>query len=253
MNAGAAGVSVAGETVLLDAVDRRVRALQHVTILLGIFLLFTGGAIAMRQGAGPRALAALGAGLVVIASAMFARQRWEVEYRGHRIRFENGPTTAEQLFVDGRLVGRGGFGRVRTIATVLPSGERITAVSRADLLSFGCRIVARAAGRHYLLFYDVVGDYVERRAAYRAEHLALAQVAVARGELVLGGALADPVDGAVLLFHGDAPAVAERFAAADPYVRNGLVTRWRVRPWTTVVGQEAATPVPATTAGEVVP
>jgi uncharacterized protein YciI len=89
---------------------------------------------------------------------------------------------------------------------------------------------------HQLLLYYVVPDYVERRAAHRAEHLALAQAAHARGELILGGALADPVDGAVLLFRGDSPAAAEAFARADPYVRNGLVTRWRVRAWNTVVG-----------------
>lgn len=95
---------------------------------------------------------------------------------------------------------------------------------------------------HYLLLYDVVPDYVERRAAFRAEHIALAQAAHARGELVLGGALADPVDGAVLVFRGASPASAEEFAKADPYVRNGLVTRWRVRAWTTVVGDGAAPP-----------
>jgi uncharacterized protein YciI len=92
---------------------------------------------------------------------------------------------------------------------------------------------------HYLLFYDVVADYVERRAPFRAEHLALARAAHANGDLVLGGALADPVDGAVLLFRGGSPAATEAFAAADPYVRHGLVTRWRVRPWTTVVGDAA--------------
>ena len=96
---------------------------------------------------------------------------------------------------------------------------------------------------HYLLFYDVAPDYLTRRGEYRAEHLALGWAAQARGELVLGGALADPVDGAVLLFRGDSPAVAESFTAADPYVRNGLVKSWRVRPWTTVIGETAATPV----------
>jgi len=96
---------------------------------------------------------------------------------------------------------------------------------------------------HYLLLYDVVPDYVERRAAFRDEHLALAWQAHGRGELVLGGALADPVDGAVLFFSCDSPAPVEAFAAADPYVRNGLVTKWRVRAWTTVVGTTAATPV----------
>ena len=92
----------------------------------------------------------------------------------------------------------------------------------------------------YLLFYDVVSDYAERRLPFRAAHLVHARAAVARGELVLGGALADPIDGAVLLFTGSSPAVAETFAAADPYVTNGLVTRWRVRTWTTVVGEHAA-------------
>jgi uncharacterized protein len=97
---------------------------------------------------------------------------------------------------------------------------------------------------HYLLFYDVIGEYAERRRAFRAAHLAHARQAVARGDLVLGGALAGPVDGAVLLFTGSSPAVAERFAAGDPYVTNGLVTKWRVREWTTVVGAQAATPLP---------
>jgi uncharacterized protein YciI len=93
---------------------------------------------------------------------------------------------------------------------------------------------------HYLLFYDVVADYVERRQPLRGKHLAHARAAHARGQLLLGGALADPVDGAVLLFQGESPAVAEAFAAADPYVTHGLVTRWRVRAWTTVVGDGAA-------------
>jgi uncharacterized protein len=97
---------------------------------------------------------------------------------------------------------------------------------------------------HYLLFYDVVPDYAERRLAYRAGHLALGRAAAERGELVLGGALADPVDGAVLLFAGDSPEVAASFARADPYVTNGLVTSWRVREWTTVVGPAAAVKLP---------
>lgn len=96
---------------------------------------------------------------------------------------------------------------------------------------------------HYLLLYDAAPDYMERRAEFRSQHLALAWQAKDRGELVLGGALADPVDGAVLLFQGDSPEVAARFAKADPYVTNGLVASWRVRTWTTVVGDLAVSPV----------
>ncbi len=97
---------------------------------------------------------------------------------------------------------------------------------------------------HYLLFYDVAENYVEKRQAFRAAHLEYARQAVARGELILGGALANPVDGAVLLFCGPSPAVAESFAGHDPYVLNGLVTHWRVREWATVVGAQAAIRLP---------
>ncbi len=89
---------------------------------------------------------------------------------------------------------------------------------------------------HTILFYDVVDDYAERRTQYRQQHLDLARQAQQRGELVLAGALAEPADGAVLVFRGDSTAVAEAFAKADPYVQNGLVTSWRVRKWTTVIG-----------------
>jgi len=96
---------------------------------------------------------------------------------------------------------------------------------------------------HYLLFYEVGEDYLSQRAEFREEHLAKACKASAQGELVLGGALADPVDRAVLLFKGDTPEVAEKFARVDPYVMNGLVKRWYVREWTTVAGEDAATPI----------
>jgi uncharacterized protein YciI len=96
---------------------------------------------------------------------------------------------------------------------------------------------------HYLLFYDLAPDYLERRPAFRDAHLALAWAAQQRGELILGGALAEPADTAVLFFQGDSPAVVEQFVAADPYVHHGLVVSWRIRPWTTVVGDLASTPV----------
>jgi uncharacterized protein YciI len=94
--------------------------------------------------------------------------------------------------------------------------------------------------RHFLLFYDTDDDFLARRAAHRSVHLKHAWDAAERGELVLGGALAGAEGGALLLFRGDSPEVAEAFARADPYVVNGLVKTWRVREWTTVVGDGAA-------------
>ena len=97
--------------------------------------------------------------------------------------------------------------------------------------------------KHFLLFYEGASDYLERRPRFRSDHLRYAWSAHERGELVVAGALADPVDGAVLMFAGEDPSAAEAFARADPYVINGLVKRWHVREWSTVVGEIAATPV----------
>jgi uncharacterized protein len=90
---------------------------------------------------------------------------------------------------------------------------------------------------YYALFYETVDDFISRRTPYRDEHLRLARGAHARGELLLAGALGDPA-GALLVFQGGAPASAEAFARNDPYVKNGLVIRWKVRPWAVVVGNE---------------
>ena len=97
--------------------------------------------------------------------------------------------------------------------------------------------------KHWLLFYKTVPDHAERRQAHRALHLQKAREAQERGELVLGGGLTEGEAGAALLFRGESPEVAERFAQNDPYVTEGLVTRWWVSEWITVVGDAAANPV----------
>jgi uncharacterized protein YciI len=103
--------------------------------------------------------------------------------------------------------------------------------------------------KYFVLFYYLVEDYVARRVPLREEHLALARAANRRGELLLAGALSDPADRAVFVFRVANPSVVEDFVKLDPYVLNGLVTRWEVRPWNVVVGNEpfdasAPTPTP---------
>lgn len=89
---------------------------------------------------------------------------------------------------------------------------------------------------YYALLYRTVDNYVNLRAPFRAAHLALAEAAQQRGELLLGGAFREPADGALLVFRAESAAVVEQFVAADPYVQNGLVTQWEIRPWTVVIG-----------------
>lgn len=98
---------------------------------------------------------------------------------------------------------------------------------------------------HYLLFYEKSPNHAQRERPYQATHLDYVKAAARSGDLVLAGSLADPIDGAaLLLFRADSPTVAERFAAGDPYVVHGIISRWYVRAWTTVVGADAAMPLP---------
>ena len=100
---------------------------------------------------------------------------------------------------------------------------------------------------HYLLYYEASDDYINKRAPFRGDHLQKIQQAYQRGEIVLAGALADPADGAVLVFRDSAKAA--EFAKSDPYVLNGVVPSWRVRTWTTVIGDGISLPMPAHLSG----
>jgi uncharacterized protein YciI len=90
---------------------------------------------------------------------------------------------------------------------------------------------------YFALMYDVVDDFVNKRTPFRPAHLKEVREANARGELIMAGALGEPA-GALLVFRGADKTVGENFATADPYVKQGLVKAWRVRPWTVVVGQD---------------
>jgi uncharacterized protein YciI len=96
---------------------------------------------------------------------------------------------------------------------------------------------------HYLMIYDLSDDYLERRGEFRAEHLQRAWDAHQRGELVIAGAMSDPADMSALFFSVPSADVVRDFAENDPYVKNGLVTKYHVRQWNTVVGQTAFQPI----------
>lgn len=97
---------------------------------------------------------------------------------------------------------------------------------------------------YFALFYELVDDYVNKRMPFRPAHLGLAREAEARGELVMAGAFSDPADRALLVFRAADRTVPEAFAKNDPYVMNGLVQTWEVRPWTVVLGADPAEPGP---------
>lgn len=91
---------------------------------------------------------------------------------------------------------------------------------------------------YYALIYHLVDDYITRRTEFREEHLKLAMEANKRGEMILAGAFTEPADRALLIFHVPDKSVVENFVSNDPYVKNGLITKWEIRPWTVVIGKE---------------
>ena len=91
---------------------------------------------------------------------------------------------------------------------------------------------------YYMLLYEVGDDFIDRRAPFRDEHLGMARAAQESGELFMAGALADPVDGAALVFKTEDRSIPETFAKNDPYVKGGLVKSWKVRKWHVVIGGE---------------
>lgn len=88
---------------------------------------------------------------------------------------------------------------------------------------------------HTALIYEYVEDVLEARKPFREAHLDAARAARDTGFLAAGGALGDPPHGGLLVFTGGDLDAVRRFAEADPYVLNGVVTSWRVEPWNVVV------------------
>ncbi|MCW6158704.1 MAG: hypothetical protein LVQ63_04395 [Thermoplasmatales archaeon] len=64
--------------------------------------------------------------------------------------------------------------------------------------------------------------------------MALAKESEAKGDLVMAGALSEPVYRAVLIF--TSREAAKEFAESDPYYLNGLVRSYVIRKWNAVIG-----------------
>lgn len=91
---------------------------------------------------------------------------------------------------------------------------------------------------YYILFYDFVENYLEKRTPYRAAHFDHITPYVNNGQLRLGGAFANPADKAALVFYVDSRGIIEEFVKADPYYLNGLIRDYSIREWTVVVGKD---------------
>ena len=118
------------------------------------------------------------------------------------------------------------LGRAPSPAQVGPRG-----VTR----SFSSVVMATAdAPTYHVLQYKYVPDILEKRDPYRAEHLQGAKDMAAASKIVMAGALTDPVDGAIFVFKNVTKDEIEAFVRKDPYVTNGLVPEYQIRPYMVV-------------------
>ena len=95
-------------------------------------------------------------------------------------------------------------------------------------------MAAQQDPEYHVLQYNYVPDILEKRDPYRAEHLDGAKQMAAQNKLVMAGALADPVDGALFIFKGVSKDDIEAFVKKDPYVIHGLVPKYSIRPYMVV-------------------
>ena len=102
--------------------------------------------------------------------------------------------------------------------------------------------------KYHVLFYNYVPNILEKRTPYRSAHLKHVMNFVDKGNLQLGGAWGidgdngsvgvenKEVDGACVVFKGMTSDEIVTFVKEDPYFVNGLISGYRIRPWTVVVG-----------------
>lgn len=90
----------------------------------------------------------------------------------------------------------------------------------------------------YVLQYDYVVDALEKRKPHREAHLAMIGKQQEKGNVVLAGAVDNPPTGGLLIFRNLSPTDIEQLAQQDPYVINGVVKKYTVKPYMAVVGDD---------------
>jgi uncharacterized protein YciI len=89
---------------------------------------------------------------------------------------------------------------------------------------------------HWILLYSFSDSYRARREEVQPRHLVHVHDAFDSGLLIIGGSLAEPADGAVVVFESPDESAVKRWVEEDPYVREGLVMSWVIRRWNAGIG-----------------
>jgi uncharacterized protein YciI len=88
----------------------------------------------------------------------------------------------------------------------------------------------------YVLNYHAVDDFLPLARQYGAAHVSRLRQFHAAGTLLMVGTLREPMNGDALGLFTTRKA-AEDFVSGDPFVLNGVVARWTVRPWDDILSE----------------
>ena len=108
--------------------------------------------------------------------------------------------------------------------------------SKSTMQSAARRMLSTSSTKTYALHYHYVPNMLERRVPHRTAHLTYAQDYVDKKILVAGGALLPEVKSGLLVLRAKDSEEVERFAKHDPYVVNGLVTKYDIQEWAIAIG-----------------
>ena len=88
----------------------------------------------------------------------------------------------------------------------------------------------------YILTYEYVEDYLEKRKPHRKDHFDHVSPYIKSGNLLLGGATANPADKGIIIYKGLTKDQIQDIVKNDPYYKAGIIKHFSIREWTVVVG-----------------
>ena len=121
-----------------------------------------------------------------------------------------------------------------------PSLPRTTMLSRFSTSGIKAgvmrtRFFSSANTKTYALKYAYVANMLDKRVPVRPAHLQFTKSFIDEKVLIAGGALLPEMEEGLLLFKGTRAQV-EDFAKNDPYVTEGLITKYTIHEWAIAVG-----------------
>lgn len=109
-------------------------------------------------------------------------------------------------------------------------------LKQAPRIAMGSSRFFSVAKKTFVLEYHYVENMLEKRAPFRSSHLQYAQQSVDKKILLAGGALVPEVKRGILLLRADHEQAVRDFAQNDPYVKNGLITKFDISEWAVAIG-----------------